>query len=103
MPHLFKKGQSGNPAGKPEGTLSWKSIIIKAALKEVELRNPTTGEVKKKMLAEIIAEKLLEKAKQGDMRAIEQFGDRIEGKPAQAITGSLDLTSKIVYLPPKEK
>jgi hypothetical protein len=32
-----------------------------------------------------IAEKLIEKAMQGDLEAIEQVADRLDGKPSQAI------------------
>ena len=32
----------------------------------------------------VIAEKLAEKAEQGDLQAIQQIGDRLDGKPAQA-------------------
>lgn len=33
----------------------------------------------------IIAERLAEKAEQGDLAAIQQIGDRLDGKPSQAI------------------
>ena len=32
-----------------------------------------------------IADKLAEKAEQGDLQAIQQIGDRLDGKPSQAI------------------
>ena len=35
-----------------------------------------------------IVEKLIEAAKSGDMAAIREVGDRLDGKPAQAITGA---------------
>lgn len=35
-----------------------------------------------------IAETLLNKAKEGDLNAIKELGDRLDGKPAQAITGA---------------
>ena len=34
-----------------------------------------------------IAEVLLEKANEGDLAAIKELGDRLDGKPAQAIVG----------------
>lgn len=34
-----------------------------------------------------LAEKLLLAAEQGDLTALKELGDRLEGKPAQAITG----------------
>jgi hypothetical protein len=38
-----------------------------------------------------LAEKLLAKADEGDMQALKELGDRIEGKPSQAI----DLDAKV--------
>ena len=35
-----------------------------------------------------LAEKLVEKALEGDIPAIKEIGDRMEGKPAQAIVGA---------------
>ena len=35
-----------------------------------------------------LAEKLLANAEAGDMAALRELGDRLEGKPAQTITGS---------------
>lgn len=34
-----------------------------------------------------LAETLVQKAEEGDMTALREVGDRLEGKPAQAITG----------------
>ncbi len=36
-----------------------------------------------------VADKLVELAIAGDMQAIKEIGDRLDGKPAQAIEGSL--------------
>ena len=35
-----------------------------------------------------IAERLLDKAAEGDMTAIKELGDRLDGRPAQSITGA---------------
>jgi len=37
---------------------------------------------------ENLAEKLLAACEQGDITALKELGDRLEGKPAQAITGA---------------
>jgi hypothetical protein len=34
-----------------------------------------------------LAAKLLDKCEEGDMTALKELGDRLDGKPAQAITG----------------
>lgn len=35
----------------------------------------------------MLAERLLDKAAEGDVSALKELGDRLDGKPAQAITG----------------
>lgn len=37
-----------------------------------------------------IAEKLIEKAEEGDLHAMREIGDRLDGKPAQTIVGDED-------------
>ena len=61
------KGQSGNPNGRPKGTLSLVSL-----LKQQLLDNP--GEAKE------IVKAFVEQGKVGDMRAIEELLNRIDGK-----------------------
>ena len=60
----FKPGQSGNPNGRPKSSVT---ALLKA-----------TPDVDKK----IIADKLTEIAKKGDLKAIDMFIDRTDGKPA---------------------
>jgi len=43
-----------------------------------------------------LAEKLLAKCDEGDMQALKEFGDRIEGKPAQPITGDEDAPLRVI-------
>lgn len=44
MPHLFKKGQSGNPAGKPKGATSLTAMLRKAMdQKAYYLSGPNKG------------------------------------------------------------
>ena len=46
-----------------------------------------------------IARKLLDKAAQGDMQAINCLADRLDGKPAQAVEVSAEPTSYVIRLP----
>lgn len=102
-PQLFKPGQSGNPAGRPKGLLSWKNTIREAAMKEVELIEKSTGNKIKKTLNQIIAEKLVEKARMGDIQAIKEYGDRTDGKAHQSINvdGNVNVTERLIILPGK--
>lgn len=70
----FKKGQSGNPGGKAK-TKDF-SEAIRLSVLEAE------GD---KTKLRLIAEKLVEMAVQGDMQAIREVGDRLEGKPSQSV------------------
>ena len=84
----FVKGQSGNPSGRP------KSKPFADALKE-EIEAAGT---KQPVLREI-ARKLLDKAKEGDMHAVKEVADRLDGKPAQEIQGNIESTTYVVRVP----
>lgn len=45
-----------------------------------------------------IARKLLDKAAEGDMQAIQQVGDRLDGKPAQESTMTADVSEGFANL-----
>jgi hypothetical protein len=79
-PRSWKPGQSGNPKGRPK-----KEWTMAAMYKQAAEETTKTGEPKYK----IIARKLLELAEKGDMVAIKEFGNRIDGLPKQ----NLDVTS----------
>jgi len=65
----WQKGTSGNLNGRPKGTKN-----VKTRLKELlAIGDRETA----------IFEKLIVKAKKGDLRAIEMVLDRIDGKPSQ--------------------
>lgn len=42
-----------------------------------------------------LADKLIQLVEAGDISAIKEFGDRIEGKPSQPIEASVDITGKL--------
>jgi hypothetical protein len=65
--------------GKPDKL--WKDAIRIAAL-----RPDADG---RKKLA-VIADKLVEAAMGGDVAAMREIGDRLDGKPAQALVGDVD-------------
>ena len=80
MPHLFKKGQSGNPAGKPKGSFSLLTIL-KRQLQEIpkELKGK-----ERKQYAELLVKKQLHKAIiEGDDASIRLIWNYVEGMPRQ--------------------
>jgi len=74
----FKPGQSGNPKGRPKSvTLSEAYRTMLAAVDETD--------PEKRTRAEILAEQLYAKAKTGDVSALKEIADRVEGKPRQTL------------------
>lgn len=81
-------GVSLNPAGRPKGSLSWSSMLRKTAEEDCGIKEDGTKVSK----MEAIAKKMLELALAGDVQAIKEFGDRLDGKAKQQIEGDLKLT-----------
>lgn len=73
----FKKGQSGNPNGRPKRTR-----LTDALREKLQQDAPDAPE---QTVAEIIADVLIREAKSGNVQAIKEIADRTEGKPAQKV------------------
>ena len=72
----WKKGQSGNPKGRPISGFALNEYITDLA--NVELED-------KKTMLEAVVGKVYEEALDGNMSAINFLADRILGKPSQSI------------------
>lgn len=79
----FAKGKSGNPGGKRQEKLL--SDELRRVLSDID---KTDGSDRKRLHR--VVEKLVEKAEEGEIQAIREVFDRLEGKPAQAIVGDGD-------------
>ena len=77
----WQPGQSGNPNGAPRHVKIWREAILRA-VKRREETDP--------LALEKLADKLLEAVSNGDVPAIRELGDRMDGKVAQAIIGGDD-------------
>jgi ribosomal protein L17 len=77
----FKKGQSGNPAGAPKRPRIFTQSLL-TALKQTDADNVEA--------IQRIADKLVDLAKDGDVQAIKEIADRVEGKVPQAVVGDPD-------------
>lgn len=78
-PQLFKKGQSGNPKGRPPKDWTMTSLIREALEESNETKVPRN---------KIIARKLAELAEKGDMQAIKEINNRLDGMPKQSVEHS---------------
>jgi hypothetical protein len=76
----FKPGQSGNPAGRPPGSLNF-ATKFRAFIEKVAKNNEMTpDEIEQQLLA--IGYK---RAKEGDYQFWRDLHDRVYGKPQQSI------------------
>jgi hypothetical protein len=83
----WPKGVSGNPGGRP------KQKLISAELERL-LQQQAPSE-SGKTWATVIAESLVRQAAKGDVRAISELANRIEGKPLQAVDLDVNSPSEI--------
>ena len=82
--HQWKKGQSGNPNGRPKSGFALNEYITDLA--NVEIKN-------KKTMLEAVVAKVYKEALNGNMTAVNFLADRILGKPNQSI-GIKDTTDE---------
>lgn len=80
-PWLFKPGQSGNPKGKPKGTIS----ITQMVKRELRRRDPET---RKTWLEIFVRRALLKAIKDQDTQMIKLIWNYVDGMPVQPITGN---------------
>ena len=75
----FKKGQSGNPKGRPKLEESWAGMMREICDEEVKVGSATMSR------KEAIARKLFSEAAKGEAWAINALMDRMDGRPKQAL------------------
>ena len=103
----FQPGESGNPAGKPVGTLSL-TTLLKNALDKHELIK-VNGKDKKLSRADIMILKFFQNMMDEEidpelfLKYFREALDRIDGKPAQELRGDFnnknyDMTEKLQSL-----
>jgi len=77
-PHRWRKGQSGNPSGRP------KSKTLSDAYR-CKLEEPVPNDPEGRTWAELIAEAQVRDAVRGNVQAAREIADRTEGRARQAI------------------
>jgi len=83
--HEFKKGESGNPNGRPKGAKN-RSTIAKYWLEvNQKLKNPLTGTDEVMSQEDLMTLALIKKAREGDVAAYKALMDSGYGAPVQQI------------------
>ena len=80
----FRKGQSGNPKGRPKGSLNTSTVLQKVARQRIKVTSNGVSRLVSKL--EAAATQLSNRAASGDPRAIREFLSLLRSceEPAQA-------------------
>ena len=93
--HQFKKGQSGNPNGRPKGTKNRSTIARYWLDVNQKLKNPLNGIVENLSQEDLMTLAQIKKAREGDTSAYRALMDSTYGSPIQQIeqnTTQIDLS-----------
>jgi hypothetical protein len=88
----FKEGQSGNPKGKPKGTIHLTTLLKKMMVKKFSLPE-LTGHNRKLTTAELIVLRLAKDAIRGNAHAQDTIIERLEGKVSQPIEQNMNVVT----------
>ncbi len=81
----YKKGQSGNPNGRPKGSKNRSTIAKKWLQVEQDLKNPLTGDKETMSQEDLMTLALIKKAREGDTQAYQKLLDSAYGAPLQQV------------------
>ena len=96
--HAFQAGQSGNISGRP------KSLMAAAYRRALERK--IVNDPQGRTYADALAEKMVALGLKGDVKALAEVTDRVDGRPQQAITMDGDgsgLSIEIATMTPEQK
>jgi hypothetical protein len=92
--HKFQKGESGNPGGRPKREWTFMGLYEEELEKILTTKDGQQIEAKK-----AVAKRLVQMAIEGDINAIKELANRIEGMPQQKTditTGGESINIRIV-------
>jgi hypothetical protein len=81
----FKKGQSGNPNGRPKGRKNRSTIARYWLEVNQKLKNPLTGTDEEMSQEDLMTLALIKKAREGDVSAYRALMDSGYGAPVQVV------------------
>ena len=88
--HQFKKGQSGNPNGRPKGSRSIPDMLLKIGSEQ----GTKNGQYSK---LEVVLRRVFEYALEGKSWAVEFIADRTEGKVRQEL--QVGMMPEVIFTP----
>lgn len=97
--HEFKKGQSGNPKGRPKGSRNRSTIAREWLEVSQYITNPITGEKEKLEQQDIMTLAIIKKARDGDVAAYKALLDSAYGQAVQTIQQEIVKIERVVKKP----
>jgi len=91
--HEWKKGQSGNPNGRPKGARNRSTIARKWLNVMSKVTNPLTQEEEEMNQEDLITLALIKKGRNGDVAASKAVLDSAYGQPKETVDVSTDAPS----------
>jgi hypothetical protein len=79
----FKKGQSGNPNGRPKGKRNRSTLVREWLEVSQKVKNPISGVTEELEQQDIMTLALIKKAREGDVQAYRELMDSAHGKVIQ--------------------
>ena len=86
----FQKGQSGNPGGRPKRPWTWASLYEEEVEKQLSSTDGSKINAKS-----AVARRLVKMAVEGDIQAIKELTNRMDGMPTQPIEQSGEVNLNI--------
>jgi len=86
----------------PKSDKIWADAVRKAVHRYHEEKDEN-GKVKKTRYLNLLADNLVGAAAKGDIQAVKEVGDRLDGKPSQAIDAQIDGTLHIIIDDPTKR
>jgi hypothetical protein len=84
-PKPFKKGQSGNPNGRPKGRRNRATVVRQWLEVAQQSKNPITGETEMLEQQDLIVLAQIKAAREGSTQAFNALMDSADGKVAQRV------------------
>ena len=81
----WKKGESGNPSGRPKGSLNRSTVAKKWLTTDQEYKNPLTQDLENLSQEDIMTLALINKARKGDVSAYKALMDSGYGSPKDSL------------------
>ena len=93
----MKRGAQPGNKNATKGT-EWRQALKRALVRVVEAENDD-DEISYRRGLDIVADKFVEAASNGESWAIKELGDRLDGKPGQSVTVGGDPDNPLMSLP----